>query len=315
LTISTAIITHPACLGHQPPDGHPERPRRLSAVLDSLAGAEFQGLSWLEAPRATVDTLARAHDESVVEAILGAMDVHAGQGEYVSIDGDTIMSAGSAEAALRAAGAGVLAVDEVMAGRYRNAFCAVRPPGHHAERFHPMGFCLFNNVAVAALHARAVHGVGRIAIVDFDVHHGNGTQDIFWNDQQTFYVSTHQSPLYPGTGAADERGAHSNTLNLPLAPGSDGAVFRAILEQAMLPALERFSPEFLFISAGFDAYAGDPLADLRLTDADFAFATHMLCTFAAESCGGRVVSALEGGYDLGALGLAAAAHVRTLMEF
>ena len=315
MTISTAIITHPACLGHKPPDGHPERPRRLSAVLDSLAGAEFQALTWLEAPRATLEALIRAHDESVVEAILGAMDVHAGQGEYVSIDGDTIMSAGSAEAALRAAGACVLAVDAVMAGRHRNAFCAVRPPGHHAERFHPMGFCLFNNIAVAALHARAVHGVGRIAIVDFDVHHGNGTQDIFWNDPQTLYVSTHQSPLYPGTGAADERGAHGNILNLPLAPGSDGAVFRAVLEQAMLPALEQFSPEFLFISAGFDACADDPLADLRLTDADFAFATHMLCTFAAGPCGGRVVSALEGGYDLGALGLAAAAHVRTLMEF
>jgi acetoin utilization deacetylase AcuC-like enzyme len=222
------------------------------------------------------------------------------------------MSPGSAEAALRSAGAVMAAVDAVMDGRIANGFCAVRPPGHHAERDRAMGFCLFNNIAVGALHARAVHGLRRIAVVDFDVHHGNGTQDIFFDDPDLFYGSTHQWPLYPGTGSRDERGVAGNVVNAPLAPEAGGREFRAAFEQTLLPALDSFSPQFLFISAGFDAHEADPLASLRLDEEDFAWATHRLCEIAAWHCGGRVVSALEGGYDLAALARSVAAHMNAL---
>jgi acetoin utilization deacetylase AcuC-like enzyme len=199
-----------------------------------------------------------------------------------------------------------------MAGRLDNAFCAVRPPGHHAERVRSMGFCLFNNIAVGALHARAAHGLERVAVIDFDVHHGNGTQDIFFEDPNLFYGSTHQFPLYPGTGLPSERGVSGNIVNVPLAPGASGTIFRAALEQQILPALERFRPQFVFISAGFDAHEADPLASLHLHEEDFAWATHQLCGLAARTCSGRVVSALEGGYDLEALAVSAAAHVGAL---
>ena len=309
--MTTLLVTHPACLDHVMPPGHPECPDRLRAIDATLSEDRFSALARALAPEGSLDAAALCHTDHLIDEL---RHIAPSQG-FAFIDGDTLMSPGTWEAILRGMGGAIAATEAVLTRAHDNAFVAIRPPGHHAEIGKPMGFCFFDNAAIAARHAQRKHGIGRVAVVDFDVHHGNGTQDIFWNDPQTLYVSTHQSPLYPGTGAADERGAHGNILNLPLAPGSDGAVFRAVLEQAMLPALEQFSPEFLFISAGFDACADDPLADLRLTDADFAFATHMLCTFAAGPCGGRVVSALEGGYDLGALGLAAAAHVRTLMEF
>jgi acetoin utilization deacetylase AcuC-like enzyme len=206
------------------------------------------------------------------------------------------------------------AIDSVVAGELRNAFCAVRPPGHHAERDRAMGFCLFNNIAVGALHAQAAHGMARVAVIDFDVHHGNGTQDIFFSNPDLFYASTHQSPLYPGTGAASERGASENILNIPLRPGAGSEQFRAAFERLILPALSAFAPQLILVSAGFDAHRADPLAELCLDEADFGWATREICAIAAMTCSGRVVSALEGGYDLDALGRSAAAHVRALME-
>jgi acetoin utilization deacetylase AcuC-like enzyme len=259
-----------------------------------------------------VEALLRVHTRSEIDGILVQHATEAVRNGYSYIDGDTAMSAGSSPAALRAAGAVVAAVDEVVAGRIRNAFCAVRPPGHHAERDRAMGFCLFNNIAVGALHARDVHGFKRIAVVDFDVHHGNGTQDIFFNEPNLFYASTHQFPLYPGSGRPSEKGVAGNILNAPLPPGADGPAFRAAFENSILPALDRFAPDFIFISAGFDAHRADPLASLALDEADFAWATTEICRVAARRCDGRVVSALEGGYDLEALASSAAAHVRAL---
>jgi len=304
--MTTALITHPACFGHEPPAGHPETPARLRAVLDSLNDIDLLSI---EALRADVESLSRAHHPALVKRI---MAFH-GPG-LAQIDADTFMSAGSAEAALCAAGTVIAAVDGVMGGDFRNAFCAVRPPGHHAERSRAMGFCLFNNVAVGALHARAVYGLRRIAVVDFDVHHGNGTQDIFFNDADLFYASTHQMPLYPGTGFATERGVAGNVLNRPLLPGSGSTEFRGVYRDSVLPALEAFAPEFIFVSAGFDAHRADPLANLALSEDDFGWATQEICAVAKRVCGGRVVSSLEGGYDLAALAVSAAAHVRALVE-
>jgi acetoin utilization deacetylase AcuC-like enzyme len=312
--MKTALFSHPACLAHAPPRGHPERPDRLAAVLEALDGPEFQGLARESAPLASRESLCRAHARALVERILGPLDDAARRDGYAPIDADTVMSAGSAEAALRAAGAVIAAVDWAMARCARNAFCAVRPPGHHAERSRAMGFCLFNNVAIGALHARAAHGLSRIAVVDFDVHHGNGTQDIFFDDANLFYASTHQMPLYPGTGFADERGVAGNVLNCPQRPGAGSSDFRAIYSDSVLPALERFAPDFIFISAGFDAHRDDPLAQLDLVADDFAWVTREICAIAARVCNGRVVSSLEGGYDLDALARSSAAHARALME-
>jgi acetoin utilization deacetylase AcuC-like enzyme len=312
--MTTGLISHNACLGHQPPPGHPESPDRLRAVLRGLETAEFQDLVREEAPEASREALLRIHSPAHVDAVLGRFADEAARDRYFRIDADTAMSNGSAQAALRAAGAVVLAVDRVMAGEYRNAFCAVRPPGHHATRTRAMGFCLFNNVAAGALHARKAHGIERIAVIDFDVHHGNGTQGIFFGDANLFYASTHQSPLYPGTGQSSEHGIASNIVNVPLAEGAGSDEFRAAFETIIIPALENFSPQFVFISAGFDAHARDPLAGLQLSDSDFFWATQKLCRIAAEACQNRVVSTLEGGYDLGALATSAAAHVRALME-
>jgi acetoin utilization deacetylase AcuC-like enzyme len=312
--MTTALITHPACLAHKTPPGHPERSERLTAVLKPLKDVEFQWLAKIEAPCASPQALTRSHTAGLLDLVLRDAAETARHRDFVGIDPDTFMSAGSAEAALRAAGAAIRAVDGVMAGEFANAFCAVRPPGHHAERDRAMGFCLFNNVAVGALHARAAHKLSRIAVVDFDVHHGNGTQDIFFDDPNLFYASTHQSPLYPGTGFTSERGVAGNILNVPLEPGTGSEAFRAAYAHTILPALERFSPEFIFISAGFDAHRADPLAELELDELDFAWATAQICEVAARSCGGRVVSALEGGYDLDALARSSAAHVRALME-
>ena len=292
------------------PPGHPERVERLQAVLRSLEHARFPDLVRIDAPRATREALLRVHEAALVDAIL---DAQVEPGRFARIDADTAMSSGSAEAALRAAGAVVEAVDAVMEGRIGNAFCAVRPPGHHAEHDRSMGFCLFNNVAVGALHARAAYGLERIAVVDFDVHHGNGTQDIFFDDANLFYASTHQFPLYPGTGSTTERGISGNVVNVPLDAGSGSDAFCRAFENQILPSLARFSPQFLIISAGFDAHEADPLAGLCLHESDFGWATDRLCEIAARSCKGHVVSALEGGYDLDALANSTAVHVRALM--
>jgi acetoin utilization deacetylase AcuC-like enzyme len=307
--MTTALITHPACLQHEPPPGHPERSARLAEVLKMLEGPDFGALLRKAAPPASVEALARVHDPDYVTELLAAMP----QSGYVQIDSDTIASPGTREAVLRAAGAVVLAVDMVMAGEARNAFCAVRPPGHHATPARAMGFCFFNNVAVGALHARATHGLKNIAVVDFDVHHGNGTQDMFTPHPDLFYASTHQSPLYPGTGRPDETGVAHNVVNAPLAAGAGGPEFRRAFEREILPALAAFGPELVIVSAGFDAHRDDPLAQLRLDESDFAWATQSLCAIAKQSCEGRVVSSLEGGYDLAATARSAGAHVRALM--
>jgi len=306
--MTTTLFTHPACLDHDPGDYHPECPDRLRAVLQALDGPEFAALRREEAPRATRAQLALVHPPEHVERVLAAIPA---RGHY-GLDGDTIVSPGSGEAALRAAGAVVAAVDAVATGRTANAFCAVRPPGHHAEADIAMGFCLFNNVAVGAVHAQRAHGLARVAVIDFDVHHGNGTQAMFEREPTLFYASTHQSPLYPGTGARAERGC-GNVVNMPLRPGSGSREFRAAFEAEALPALERFAPDLVMISAGFDAHAADPLAALSLGEADYAWVTAALAEVARRHAGGRVVSTLEGGYDLAALAASSAAHVRALM--
>lgn len=308
--MTTLLYTHPACLEHDPGHYHPESPARLRAVLRALDGLDFARLERREAPEATIDDIARVHPRVFAERLLAAVP----QSGHVGIDADTIMCAASGRAALRAAGAVIAAVDAVIAGEADNAFCAVRPPGHHAEPGRAMGFCLFNNIAVGALHVRAVHGLGRIAVVDFDVHHGNGTQDIAFDDPDFFYASSHQMPLYPGTGFASERGVSGNIVNRPLKPGSGSAEFRAAWRDHILPALEAFAPRFIFISAGFDAHRADPLANLNLIEDDFAWVTTEICAVADRVCGRRVVSALEGGYDLDALAASAAAHLRALTE-
>ena len=308
--MSVALITHPACLGHDCGRFHPECPDRLRAVLAALEGEAFATLLRESAPQATEEQLARAHPVDYVRAILA---IRPAPGGSVQLDADTAMGASSAEAALRAAGGAVMAVDAVMEGWARAAFAAVRPPGHHAEPGRPMGFCLFNNAAIAAHHGRARWGLRRVAVVDFDVHHGNGTQAMFEADGDLFYGSSHQSPCYPGTGAREERGCADNIVNVPLPPGADGAAFRAAWSGAILPALDRFAPELLIVSAGFDAHRADPLAQLRLDVEDFAWITRELMTIAERHAGGRIVSVLEGGYDLDALAASAAAHVRELM--
>jgi acetoin utilization deacetylase AcuC-like enzyme len=232
----------------------------------------------------------------------------------VQLDGDTSMSPGSFEAALRAVGGAMHAVDEVVTGKSGNAFCAMRPPGHHTERARPMGFCIFNQAAIAARHAQKKHGLHRVAVVDFDVHHGNGTQDIFWSDPTLMYCSTHQMPLYPGTGATSERGDHDNIVNAPLRAGDGGEQFKAAMEQRILPRLQAFGAELIIISAGFDAHVRDPLANLELTEADFGWATRAIMDVADKTAQGRVVSVLEGGYDLEGLSRSAAAHVIALMR-
>ncbi len=304
--MTTALFTHPACLGHDAGPWHPERPDRLRAVLAALEGEAFAPLLRESAPEATPEQLALAHPREYVEAILA---IRPPAGETVALDADTAMNEGSVPAALRAAGGAVAAVDAVMEGWARNAFAAVRPPGHHAEPSRPMGFCLFNNAAIAALWARARWGLRRVAVVDFDVHHGNGTQAIFAADAALFYGSSHQMPCYPGTGAVAESGVAGNIVNAPLRPGEGSAAFRAAWSGRILPALAAFDPELLVISAGFDAHRADPLAELRLETEDFAWITAQLVGVA----GGRVVSVLEGGYDLEALAAASAVHVRALM--
>jgi acetoin utilization deacetylase AcuC-like enzyme len=307
--MTTLLYTHPACLEHDPGDYHPESPARLRAVLEALDTPEFARLERREAPEAAIDDIARVHPRRFVERMLAAVP----SSGHVGIDADTILSPESGRAALRAAGAVVAAVDAVVAGEADNAFCAVRPPGHHAEPERAMGFCLFNNVAIGALRARAVHGLARVAVIDFDVHHGNGTQARFAEDASLFYASTHQFPLYPGTGAASETGV-GNIVNVPLPPMTGSRQFRLGVSRAILPALDRFRPEMVLISAGFDAHRSDPLAQLLLDESDYAWVTEQLLEIARQHAGGRVVSTLEGGYDLAALGASTAAHVSALMS-
>jgi len=305
--MTLAICTHPACLAHDPGAGHPESPSRLAAVLAALEDARFAECGRLDAPRATREQLLRVHAASLVSEVL---DEPPREG-LRRLDADTLMSPDSAEAALRAAGAVCAAIDAVLEGRIVRAFCAVRPPGHHATADTAMGFCLFNNVAVGAAHALAAHGLERVAIVDFDVHHGNGTEDIFRAEPRVMYASTHQSPLYPGSGAADETGV-GNLVNVPLPPATGSRGFRDACTNRVLPAIDGFRPQLLLVSAGFDAHRLDPLANLDLGTDDFAWITARLVEIADRHAEGRVVSSLEGGYDLGALGACAAAHVAAL---
>ena len=311
--MTTLVVSHSDCLGHDTTPGHPESADRLRAVTRALEGEEFQYLLRDEAPLASDEQILRAHPYTHLSRLGMAVD-HALDEGYVRIDADTIVSAGSMQAARRAAGAVCHAVGAVALGEVSNAFCAVRPPGHHAEPAKPMGFCLFNNVVIGALEARAVHGLNRVAIIDFDVHHGNGTQAMAWQDPDMFYVSTHQAEIYPGTGAADETGV-GNILNVPLAAGEGGKALRHAMEGEVLPALEEFAPDLLLISAGFDGHKDDPLAGLALETADYAWVTDLLCQAAQRLCESRVVSSLEGGYNLNALADSAVAHVKALIQY
>ena len=303
----TACFTHSDCDLHENPPGHPEQVARLHAVNRALAGMD---LLRLEAPSGTEADIRLCHPQRHIDRLRAALPA---QG-WAGIDGDTCLAPGSFQAALRGVGGACAAVDLVLSGRARNAFVATRPPGHHAETETAMGFCLFGNVAIAAKHALDRHGLSRVAVVDFDVHHGNGTQDLLWTETRVRFFSSHQMPLYPGSGAPSERGAHGQITNIPLPGGSGGAEMRAAYDRAVFPALADFAPELILISAGFDAHADDPLAGLNWREDDFAWLTRRLCDLARDHCAGRVVSCLEGGYDLDALGASVAAHVTELKD-
>jgi len=308
--MTTLLIENHAGLSHQMPPGHPEQIARLEAVFSALSDPVFDALTRAEAPLCTEDDLLLGHPADYVAAVKAAMP----ESGLRSLDPDTHASPGSWDAALKGVGGCLMAVDAVLSGAATNAFVATRPPGHHAEKTRAMGFCFFGNAAIAAKHALDRHGLSRVAVVDFDVHHGNGTQDILWDEGRTLFVSSHQMPLYPGSGSAGERGASNNILNLPLPPNSGGAEMRAAYESRAFPALRAFEPELIIISAGFDAHHDDPLANLVWTTEDFNWITRALLDLADELCGGRVVSTLEGGYDLTALATSVAGHVTELME-
>jgi acetoin utilization deacetylase AcuC-like enzyme len=308
--MKTLILHHDDCLRHDPGISHPERSERVTAVLNAIAG--LAGTEFLPAPQATSAQLERVHEPDYLAWLISLDPGAEPTSDRVALDPDTWLSSGSLDAALRGSGAACFAVDQIFSGRARNAFCATRPPGHHAEAAKAMGFCLFNHAAIAARHAQEAHGVERVAILDFDVHHGNGTQAIIAESPECLYVSSHQIPLYPGTGKPDETGC-GNIFNLPLPPGAGGTEFRDIWLEHGLPALQRFGPDLVIVSAGFDAHQRDPLGQLQLQDADFDWITREICAVATAACAGRVVSILEGGYDLEALASAAAAHVGALV--
>lgn len=307
--MKTLVLHHDDCLRHDPGQYHAETPARVSAVLNGVGA--LPGTEVLPAPVATLEQVSRVHGHEYWERLVELEPPgEPGEGQ-VALDPDTFLSAGSIDATLRGSGAACFAIDQVVAGRAKNAFCATRPPGHHAEAGTAMGFCLLNHAAVAARHAQAVHGIERIAILDFDVHHGNGTQAIFQDSPDVLYVSSHQMPLYPGTGCSAETGC-GNILNLPLPPYSGSLEFRSAWTSSGLPALEHFRPELVIVSAGFDAHQRDPIAHMELQDEDYTWITARICSYAQAECGARVVSILEGGYDLDALASASAAHVSAL---
>jgi acetoin utilization deacetylase AcuC-like enzyme len=308
-SLPTLLLSHPSSLAHDTGAGHPERADRIRAIEQVLSHEAFHGLVRDLSPAAVPEAILRVHPADYVALIEKA----APREGFVHLDADTIMSPGTLEAVRHAVGGGIAAVNAVMMGQADNAFVTARPPGHHAERATAMGFCFFNTAAIAARHAQAVHGAERVAIVDFDVHHGNGTQDIFWSDQSVLYCSTHQMPLFPGTGARGERGDYDTIVNAPLSAGSDGTLFREAVSAVILPRVAAFHPDLIVISAGFDAHWRDPLANLNLTEADFAWVTGKLMELAERSCQSHIVSVLEGGYDLEGLSRSVAAHVLTLM--
>lgn len=300
-------FSHDDGLKHENPPGHPEQVARLEAIDRALAGTE---LVRRDAPRCEDSEILRCHPERYLNRIIaGSPDAG-----WTSLDGDTSMSPGTLTAARRSVGGCVAAVDAVLGGEAKHAFVGCRPPGHHAESETAMGFCLFGNIAIAAKRALDHHGLSRVAIVDFDVHHGNGTQALLRDEARTLFISSHQMPLFPGTGHPDETGAHGNVLNLPLDPGTGSTVMRALYEASVFPALTAFRPELILISAGFDAHTADPLGGLNWRTEDFAWLTRRLCDLADDLCDGRIVSTLEGGYDLAALGASVAAHVTVLKE-
>lgn len=307
--MATLLYSHPSSLRHLTPEGHPERVDRIRAVGQMLENPHFKGLIRREAPPGRDEDILRAHSEDHLRHIRSM----APETDLEFLDPDTVMSPGSLAAALHAVGAATAAVDAVFRGEADNAFCAMRPPGHHAESNRAMGFCLFNQVAIAAKYAQVRYDAERVAVVDFDVHHGNGTQDIFWSDDSLFYGSTHQMPLYPGTGAVSETGV-GNIFNAPLRAGDGGTEFREAMRSVILPALDSFAPDLVLISAGFDAHEADPLGSLRLTEEDFVWATLQLMGLAEQHANNRVVSVLEGGYDLRALASSTGAHVQALMH-
>jgi acetoin utilization deacetylase AcuC-like enzyme len=306
----TLLVENPAGLDHLTPLGHPERVERLSEINEALSAPEFDDLTRMIAPMADEAVLLLGHPQSHIDWVRAQIPERG----RAALDADTHASPGSWEAALRGVGGCIAAIDAVLGGQAKNAFVATRPPGHHAEKTRAMGFCLFSTVAIAARYALEHHGLSRVAVVDFDVHHGNGTQDVLWDEPRALFISSHQMPLYPGSGAANERGGSNNVLNLPLAPATDGAAMRRAYETQGFARLRDWAPELILISAGFDAHADDPLANLMWDEEDFAWITRKLCDIADEVCAGRVVSTLEGGYDLPALAACAAVHVTELKE-
>ncbi len=307
--MTTLVFTHAASLAHQTPEGHPERVDRIKAVNAVLASSQLQGFIHREAPLGRDEQILLAHTEEHLRRLRGISP----ETGYEYLDPDTVMMSHTLEAALRAVGAATAGVDAVFRAEADNVFCATRPPGHHAEQNKAMGFCFFNQAAIAAHHARKRHGAERVAVIDFDVHHGNGTQDIFWSEPDLFYGSTHQMPLYPGSGGVNETGV-GNIFNAPLKAGDGGVEFRSAMSNLILPALETFSPDLIIISAGFDAHARDPLGSLQLTEEDFSWITLKLMGIADQYCAGRVVSVLEGGYDLQALAGSVGVHLNALMH-
>ncbi len=308
--MTTKILTHAACAQHLTPPGHPENVSRIGAVVEALKTIDPAIVDWADAPPAQADSLALVH----TGAHVAHLEQLAPQNGFARVDPDTALSPGSLEAASRAVGAVIEGIDQVMSGRADNAFCATRPPGHHAEPDKAMGFCLFNSIAIGARHAQKVHALDRVAVVDFDVHHGNGTQAAFWNHANLFYASTHQFPHYPGTGHPDETGSAHNIVNVPLRPGSGSEEFRRAMEDNVLPALDAFAPELVLISAGFDAYHADPLSDINLVEEDYVWATRQLSDLAQRHAAGRIVSTLEGGYHIDGLASCAKAHVEALAQ-
>ena len=305
--MTTAFITHSDCLKHETPPGHPEQVARLKYILEATKDLD---LLRIEAPLATQKNILSVHLQSHIDLINTSSPEHGTR----PLDGDTHMSPGTISAAYRAAGGAVCAVDTVLSGKAKNAFVAVRPPGHHAEKQVPMGFCLFGNIAIAAKHALDFHKLSKVVVVDFDVHHGNGTQDLLWNEPRALTITSHQMPLWPGTGRPEERGEYDNVLNLPLPPNSDGSYMRSIYREQVFPKIRSFSPDLILLSAGFDAHIDDPLAELKWDVDDFVWITREVCNLATDCCSSRVVSILEGGYNLDALAACTKAHIENLIE-